>query len=237
MLVVMPGGLYGRLGAVLSALIIVCCLIGLTMHVDFYAGIRRRDFFVYYTNLSNLLVLVYFALIAPWLYAKKALRPLIPHAEFALMMTILLTFAVFHLLLMPKIRAQLRGVRRSRLWYIVCVDNLVVHYIVPLLTLAYWLLCSPGKAALSAPDALAWTVIPLVYLLAILLRARLCGPIFGTDSAYPYPFLDIPNRGVRCVAFTCTRLYACCALAGLAAVALVRLAFSLLGAGHALALI
>ena len=237
MLVVMPGGLYGRLGAVLSALIVVCCLIGLTMHEDFYAGVRRRDFFVYYTNLSNLLVLVYFALVAPLLYAKRALRPLIPHAEFALTMSILLTFSVFHLWLMPAVREQLRGVRPSRLLSIVCADNLVVHYIVPLLTLCYWLLCSPGKAALSARDALAWTVVPLGYLLAILVRARLCGVIFGTDSAYPYPFLDIPVLGARRVAITCTGLYAACAFAGLAAVSLVRLAFSLFGSGHALALI
>ena len=237
MLVVMPGGLYGRLGAVLSALIVVFCLIGLTMHADFYAGVRRRDFFLYYTNLSNLLVLIYFALVAPLLYAKAALRWLIPHAEFALTMAILLTFAVFHLWLFPIVRMQLRGVRHTRLFYIVLVDNLVVHYIVPLLTLGYWLLCSPGKAALSARDALAWTAIPLVYLLAILVRAPLCGPIYGTDSAYPYPFLDIPRLGARRVARNCAGLYACCAATGLGAVALVQLAFFYLGCGHALALI
>ena len=237
MLVVIPGGLYGRLGAVLSALIVVCCLIGLTMDADFYAGVRRRGYFVYYTNLSNLLVLVYFALIAPVLYAKASLRPIIPHAEFALTMVILLTFAVFHLLLMPDVCAQLRGLPPTRLFRIVCADNIVLHYVVPLLTLCYWLLCSPGKAALSARDALAWTVIPLCYLLAVLVRARIRGDIYGTDSAYPYPFLDIPRRGARRVAFTCAQLYACCAGAGLLAVALVHLAFSLWGAGHAIALI
>ena len=237
MLVVMPGGLYGRLGAVLSALIVVCCLIGLTMHADFYAGVRRRDFLLYYTNLSNLLVLIYFALVAPLLYARASLRWLIPHAEFALTMTILLTFAVFHLWLFPDVRRQLRGVRRTRLFCIVCADNLVVHYIVPLLTLCYWLLCSPGKAALSARDALTWTAVPLAYLLAILVRAPLCGPIYGTSSAYPYPFLDIPARGARQVAFTCAGLYACCAAVGLGVVALVHLAFFCLGSGHALALI
>ena len=36
---------YGRTGTALSALIVVSCLIGLTMHSDFYAGRRRRDFF------------------------------------------------------------------------------------------------------------------------------------------------------------------------------------------------
>ena len=44
MLVVIPSAPYGRLGALLSALIVVASLIGLTMHKDFYAGVRRRDF-------------------------------------------------------------------------------------------------------------------------------------------------------------------------------------------------
>ena len=42
MLVVTPAALFGRLGAVLSALIVVFSLIGLTVHSDFYAGRRRR---------------------------------------------------------------------------------------------------------------------------------------------------------------------------------------------------
>ena len=69
MLAFVPDYPYGRPGAVLSALIVVFSLIGLTMHRDFYAGKRRRGFFCFYTNLSNLIVLIYFALIAPRLYA------------------------------------------------------------------------------------------------------------------------------------------------------------------------
>ena len=44
MLVVTPEPLYGRIGAVLSALIVVFCIIGLTMHKDFYAGKERKSF-------------------------------------------------------------------------------------------------------------------------------------------------------------------------------------------------
>ena len=72
MVVVIPDEPFGRLGAVLSALIAAISLIGLTMHRDFYAGRRRKDFFCFYTNVSNLLVLLYFALLAPRLYASTS---------------------------------------------------------------------------------------------------------------------------------------------------------------------
>ena len=88
MLIVTPPAFYGHLGALLSALIVVCACIGLTLHKDVYAHTPRRDFYCYYTNVSNLIVLLYFALIAPWLYARAALRRFIPAAEFSVMMVI-----------------------------------------------------------------------------------------------------------------------------------------------------
>lgn len=237
MLVVIPSAPYGRLGALLSALIVVASLIGLTMHKDFYAGVRRRDFYCYYTNLSNLLVLLYFSLVAPRLYGAAALRPLIPHAEFSLMMSIMLTFFVFHHLLFPAIREQLHSWRPSREFAIVCADNLIVHYLVPWLVFLYWLLCSPGKAALRAADALLWTCIPLAYLLYIALRARARAVIAETGSPYPYPFLDAQRRGRLRVLRTCAALYGLCAASGLAVVALLQLLISRFGADHPLVLI
>ena len=226
MLVVIPDTPSGRAGTLLSALIVVSCAIGLTMHDDFYAGRRRRDFFYYYTNVSNLLVLVYFALIAPRLYASPALHPLIPHAEFAVAAMIMLTFCVFHTLLLPGLLAMVRAmtadsnsrtplqmgrliaaVLRDRESAILLLDNLLVHCVVPLLTLLYWLLCSPDKHCLTLADAAAWHLIPGLYLLAVLLRARRGVPLSGTESAYPYPFLDISAVGFRRAALCCSRVF------------------------------
>lgn len=227
----------GRLGTLLSALIVVSCAVGLTMHSDFYAGIRRKDFYVYYTNLSNLLVLIYFAAVAPRLYAKAALRPLIPHAEYAVMMSIMLTYFVFHHLLMPAIFGELRRARRTREWTIMVLSNLVVHYVVPWLVFFYWLLCSPDKKALCAWDALLWTCIPLLYLFFVLLRAPIRGVIAGTASAYPYPFLDIQRRGGARVMRSCLLLYGGCLLVGFCIIVSTRLMLSLWGDGHAWILI
>ena len=237
MLVITPPALFGRVGAVLSALIVVFSLIGLTVHSDFYAGRRRRGYYLYFTNVSNLLVLLYFALLAPRLYARAALRPLIAHVEFALTLSIMLTFAVFHHLLLPGVLAGLRGAPRTRELAIMAADNAAEHYLVPWLTFAYWLLCAPGKDALTPADAALWTAVPLLYLLLVLLRSPRGENLPGTDSPYPYPFLDVPKRGARAVACTCVRLLAACVFSGALAVALVRLAFSLLGGGHALILV
>lgn len=237
MLAVLPSAAYGRLGAPLSALIVVFSLIGLTMHKDFYAGVRRRDFYCYYTNLSNLLVLIYFALIAPRLYGAARLRALIPHAEFMVMMSIMLTFFVFHHLLFPSIRGQLRSATFTREFAILFVDNFIVHYLVPWLVFAYWLLCAPGKAALRAADGLLWTIVPLLYLLFITIRARVRGVIDETGSPYPYPFLDVGRRGLSSVVRTCAGLYALCAASGVAVVIVIRLLVARFGTAHALFLI
>jgi len=237
MLVMIPDTLYGRIGAVLSALIVVFCIIGLTMHKDFYAGKKRTGFFCFYTNLSNLMVCVYFALIAPRLYAHTSLRALIPHAEFALMLSIMLTFSVFHLLLFPSIRIALKNAPHTREFFIACIDNFIIHYLNPWLVLIYWLLCSPGKGTLGLKDAFLWTLFPLLYLAAILIRASRDRIIEETASPYPYPFLDISVLGTKHVLRTCFTLYGVCTAAGLTVMLITRTFFMLFGDGHALMLI
>ena len=237
MLCLIPTAAYGRLGAVLSALIVCASMIGLTMHKDFYAGIRRRDYYCFYTNLSNLFVLLYFSLVAPRLYARAALRPLIPHAEFMVMMMIMLTFCVFHIMIFPSVAIAARKAKRTSAFYIAFADNLFEHYIVPWLVFIYWLLCSPGKQALGLADVFLWTLIPVIYLVFIFLRARRCKEIREAGSPYPYPFLDIRVFGVWRVARLCAVLYGICAAAGLFLVAFMRILFALFGAGHALILV
>jgi len=228
MLVFIPPTPQGQLGAVLSALIVVLSLAGLTMHGDFYAGIRRRDYWVYYTNQSNLLVLIYFALIAPVLYADPRLRGLIPRAEFAVMLCIMLTHLVFHHFLAPFVTEETIYTPHAPNARIARADSIVQHYAVPLLTLFYWLLCSPGKSQLALPDAFLWLLFPLAYLVFVFLRARLRGTIHRTRSAYPYPFLDIRFFSVRRVLFMTGTLFALSMGASLTLVAVIRMASYLL---------
>lgn len=193
------------------------------MHRDFYAGRFRKEFFCFYTNVSNLAVLIYFALAAPQLYANPRLHLLIPHVEFAVMMCIMLTFSVFHLVLFPPIWQAARKMAHTREYRIVCTDNFIIHYLVPLTVFFYWLLCSPQKRMLGAADALYWTALPLCYIAYIFVRAQTKGVIHEAGSPYPYPFLDIGAFGVRRVARICTGLYGLCIAAGLGVIALSKL--------------
>lgn len=212
-----------RPGVVLSALIVVFAIIGLTMHKEFYAGQARRDFFCFYTNVSNAAVLVYFAFAAPRLYARERLHALIPHAEFAVMMCIMLTFCVFHLVLFPPIWKKAIHMPRTREYFIVCTDNIIIHYLVPLTVFTYWLLCSPNKSMLGPADALYWTVFPLLYVACIFLRAERKCIIQETGTLYPYPFLDTDALGVKRVFRICAGLYGICILAALGVITLIHL--------------
>ena len=224
MLVNPPPTLAGRLGAVLSALIVIFSLIGLTLNRDFYAGMRRKDYWAYYTNQSNLLVLIYFALIAPALYTTDSALSLISHAEFALMLCIMLTHLVYHRLLAPFAPAQTDYLPHDAYTPIARADSCLQHYVVPLLTFAYWLLCSPDKAQLGPADAAMWLAFPLGYTAYVLIRARFFGVIYGTKSAYPYPFLNLDALGAGRVVALCSMLLSLCLLGALAVVLAVRCA-------------
>jgi len=187
--------------------------------------------------LSNLLVGLYFALIAPRLFARAELHALIPHVEFSLMMSIMLTFSVFHLLLFPAVRSVICHAEHTREFKIVCTDNFIVHYLVPWLVFIYWLLCSPGKTALTFRNAILWTLLPVTYLLCIFIHAR-CGRLIQeTQSLYPYPFLDLNALGAKTVLRTCLLLYSICVIAGSLVILITRLMFALFGSGHPLILI
>ena len=237
MLMITPQSLYGSVGTTLSALIVVACLIGFTLHSDVFSGTPRKDFFWYYTNLSNLLVAFYFSCAAPVLYARSALRRFIPFAEFSVTMSILLTHAVFHLVIFPGIRPQLKRFAASSRTRMLAVNNLVVHYVVPWLVLLYYLLCAPRKNAVPLIAAPLWLLFPLAYSLVIFLHARRKKAIPGTQRLYPYPFMDISLLGQKRVMLTCAGLAAICALSSVAALLIVRALYSLLGGGKALVLV
>ncbi len=236
MLTVIPPTAYGRLGALLSALIVVCALISLTLHRDVYHHTPRPDFYSYYTNVSTVIVLVYFSIGAPLLYAKAPLRRFIPVVEFSIAMMIMLTHIVFHNLLFPALRKVVRDAEPSCDLSMLIVNNLFIHYLVPWLTFAYWLLCSPHKDVVTLPGTLVWLLVPLTYLYSVFRRARY-GNIAGTDSPYPYPFLDAKQYGVKRVLLICLGLLALCILASLAVYAAVQLLYAYFGGGHALILI
>lgn len=222
MLIFTPQTLYGRIGALLSALIIVLSVLGLTMHRDFYAGKKRSGYFLYYTNLSNLLVFIYFMLISPLLFSIPMGEKMASHAEFAVTMSILLTHFVFHFALLPSIQKGTIHIRHTSSFPIIKADNCIQHYLLPWTVFAYWLICSPRKNELVVYDAFLWTVFPVSYLLYIFLTAPFREPLPDTGSVYPYPFMDPAKHSPHSILVFCLGIYAVSICAGLALIVLIR---------------
>lgn len=67
------------------------------------------------------------------------------------------------------------------------VANVILHYVMPPLTLGFWLLLAP-KGGLSWVDPVRWAMLPLAYLPYALARA-------AEDGRYAYPFIDVDRLG------------------------------------------
>ena len=237
MIAVTPSAMYDALGAVFSALIVVACLVGLTLHRDVYDNLPRRDFFCYYTNLSNLLVLIYFMFAAPLLFRYPAMHKIIPLIEYSVVMSIMLTNIVFHGMILPAVRPLMPDIVPDRCARLLAANNLFVHYIVPWLTFSYWLFCSPEKSRLTLAGSLLWMAFPLLYIGCMFLRAKRHPCIAGTRSRYPYPFLNVDALGVRHVTSTCLKISAACAAVSILVFAMIHMLYALLGGGWPIVLI
>ena len=90
------------------------------------------------------------------------------------------------------------------------VDNLL-HVIVPVLYVLYWLIFTPKKI-LQWKNILPWLIFPAVYLIYSLLR----GPV---ADWYPYPFLHAGKLGYEKVAMNSFFVLAAFLIVGLGVIA------------------
>jgi hypothetical protein len=148
------------------------------------AGLAARlwHFVSYFTIQSNLLVIVtVLPLVSDPRYDGRTWRVL--RLSALVMMTV--TGLVHWFLLRPL--STLTGVE--------AVGDVLVHVAVPALAVGGWLVFGPRPRmeARTVAWSLAWPIGWLVYTLAV-------GALTGW---YPYPFLDVSDRGAGPVALTC----------------------------------
>jgi hypothetical protein len=144
-------------------------------------GMTTSNFFSYFTILTNLLVAL--SLTMALFYTRTGMGTFFSRAsvQTAIAGCMLVVGGVYNLVL-----AKLWNPHGSQ-W----VADILLHTVLPLLYLAYWVLFVPkGNLGLSAP--LPWLLYPLVYLLYTLGRGALLG-------WYPYPFLDAGDLGYATV--------------------------------------
>lgn len=167
--------------------------VGLLLHSTLLeTGHIRPGMFCFYTNLSNLLVLVYELALAA--VPEGAVRRMLTGSGVALAMTlcIYVTHLIYHFVLVPD--ARHRGKKFADFGG--SFGNLCVHYGTPWLVVGQWLLWG-NKAGLTAASAARWLVLPLAYFVYAMLRARTGRPIGHTKLLYPYTFMDPEKLGVK----------------------------------------
>ena len=159
-------------------------------------GHIRPGFFVFYTNLSNALLAVY--QLALWVSGHDpqcGVFRWLSSAGVALSMTlcILVTHLIYQWVLVPA--AKRSGKALSDIGFS-GFGNLCVHYAVPWLTVAQWLLWQ-DKSGLTVGHAAWWLVLPLAYFAFGMARGTAGKPIGHTKHCYPYPFMDPQVMGKR----------------------------------------
>lgn len=177
---------------ILSAIIFAAAVYGLFLGGCMKNPGHSHNLLSYYTNLSNIIVLIYQlcvlgSFLAPNSGFYFAVRN--PVLQYTIANTITMTFLVYHFILFPAIKKKKEALTDAeKSGGVITPNNLCVHYIVPLASLLFWLLF--GSKELPFWCVFAWLAVPAVYSLYILLRAALGINIYEKDTPYPYFFID-----------------------------------------------
>jgi hypothetical protein len=135
------------------------------------------NFFSYFTILSNLLVAASLTIFLLSPLSKAGIFFSNIKVESAIALYIFIVGLVYNLIL--------RNIWDPQGWQLVA-DNLL-HLIVPILYVLYWINYTPKKS-LQSGDIISWLIFPAIYLIYSLLRGSATG-------WYPYPFLNADKLG------------------------------------------
>jgi hypothetical protein len=144
-------------------------------------------YFGYFTVLTN----IFIASVASARLARKKSRLSSETVRGCATTAILFVGIAYHFLL--------RNVWSPEGWQ--WVADFILHYAVPLVSLAYWLVFPPrDRLRITAP--IIWGLYPLVYIVYVLLRAEFIG-------SYPYHFIDVKQIGYASVLTNALGLLLC----------------------------
>ena len=178
--------------ALSSIIIIFAAFYGLFLGGCMKNPNHSHNLLSYYTNLSNIIVLIYQLCVLASLFVPKsgfycAVRS--PILQYTVTNTIVITFLVYHFILYPAIKIKRESMTDAeKSGGVITPNNLCVHYIVPLGSLAFWLLFADKNLPFYC--VFSWLAVPAAYSVYILSRAAHGINIYGKDTPYPYFFID-----------------------------------------------
>ena len=145
----------------------------------------------FYTIQSNL-ICIFACVFYIWhLFSKKKLdESLLALIQGGVVMCIMLTFLVYHFLLSPAQSFDINTLEKS---------NAYVHYYLPLMILAYYLLfCKKGL--MRYKTMWIWTLVPIAYCIFVFIYSAFGGRFGADGQVVPYFFLDYIKFGISGVA-------------------------------------
>lgn len=175
---------YAGAGALITwAAVLIQFVVMLNNRTD-TVGVVTIHFLSYFTILSNILVALSFTL---WFY-----RPAYPTGSLfgpgyftAICVYIIVVGLIYNLVLRKISTAE--GPNR--------LPNELLHVLVPLMYLVFWLLVIP-KGSVTLQQSWSWLIFPACYFLYTILHGKATG-------FYPYPFTNITELGLATVLRNC----------------------------------
>ena len=171
-----------RLSIIFKLLLCTAASLGILIQMGAFEGTLRWSVLNYYTLMSNALCALYFFF--AMLRESSGADTLLPQLKGAVVTGITITGLVYHFVLAGTF--QMQGT--------LTLSNLLLHYAVPVMAVADWLLFSlKGKYRLSSP--FLWLLLPDGYFLYAVIRVALGATLGYGGNRYPYPFLNADALG------------------------------------------
>lgn len=166
--------------------ILYCALavVGFLAQLGVFQGVLNRSYLVYYTNLSNLICMIFGFCSLAWLL--RGGEDFAPALKFVFSIMILVTFILYNGLLSNY---------SSIIAYFSSLKNGLNHGILPVLFVLDWVLFYRwGRTKWTYP--LLSILPPAVYVVYILIRAAILDATGRVAAVvYPYYFLNLDNLG------------------------------------------
>ena len=168
---------------------IVLGVIGIIGSFGYFKENFNEDFYLYYTNLSNYICfgVILYALIKTiksYKTSPDGYCNALPKFKFMSLIMILVTCLVYNILLAKDYTVA---------DYFFSISNLILHLILPIMFTLDWVLFTEHHQTKWYYPLLA-TVMPLIYVVLILIRAAILGNSYH-GLLYPYFFLNVAKIG------------------------------------------
>lgn len=156
---------------------------------------QTRFTLVYYTNLSNVAVFIFFAVFAAFEIINLIKKTDLGHNKYfytakgAITMCIVITGLIYHFLLAEP--------QNPGFWE---AGNLIKHYIVPAMVFIDWLVFD-SRRRYKWWSPLTNVILPYAYLIFALIRGAIVGP--ESELQYCYGFINVTEYGALRVFINC----------------------------------